>query len=166
MIAVGRISKSVGIEGELKVVPLTDDHRRFSKLSTVWVGRDEATSERCTISSVRIAGGSVVLKLKEVGSRTDAERRQNSFVFIPEEEASGPAKGSFYIHDIIGMEVSTDQGKALGSVRDVLQLPANDVWVVLRGKKEILIPATKEIIASVNVKKREIVIHPIEGLLD
>jgi 16S rRNA processing protein RimM len=166
MIAVGRISKSVGIKGELKVVPLTDDPHRFSRLTTVWIGRDEETSERCTISSVRISEGGVLLKLKEVGSRTDAERRRNSFVFIPEKDASGPSKGSYYIHEIIGMEVSTDRGEALGRVRDVLKLPGNDVWVVLCGKREILIPVTKEIIASVDVEGRAIVIHPIEGLLD
>jgi 16S rRNA processing protein RimM len=166
MIAVGRVSKSVGIKGELKVVPLTDDPHRFSRLTTVWIGRDEASSERCTISSVRITGGKIFLKLKEVGSRTDAESKRNTFVFIPEKDAPGPPNGSYYIHDIVGMEVSTDQGETLGRVRDVLQLPANDVWVVLCGKKEILIPATKEIIASVDAKKRAIVIHPIEGLLD
>jgi 16S rRNA processing protein RimM len=165
MIAVGRVSKSVGIKGELKVVPLTDDPHRFSRLTTVWVGRNEVTSERCTISSVRITGGGIFLKLKEVSSRTDAERKRNCFVFVPEQDASAPAKGSFYIHEVIGMEVSTDRGEALGRVRDVLTLPGNDVWVVLCGKREILIPATKEIIVSVDREGRAIVIHPIEGLL-
>jgi 16S rRNA processing protein RimM len=166
MIAVGRIAKSVGIKGELKVVPLTDDPHRFSSLTKVWIGRDEATSESCTINSVRITGGKIFLKLNELGSRTDAESKRNDLIFIPEEDASGPPQGSYYIHEIVGMEVSTDRGEVLGKVREVLQLPANDVWVVLRGKKEILIPATKEIIAAVDVERRTIVIHPIEGLFD
>jgi len=166
MIAVGRISKSVGIEGELKVVPLTDDPRRFSRLTTVWVGRDEVSSERCTISSVRVSEGNIFLKLNEVATRTDAESRRNSFVFIPEKDTPGPSKGSYYVHEIVGMEVSTDRGKALGKVREVLELPGHDVWVVLCGKREILIPAIKEFIVSVDVERRAIVVHPIEGLLE
>lgn len=166
MIAVGRIAKSVGIKGELKVVPLTDDPGRFARLTTVWIGRDEAGSERCTINAVRISDGGIFLKVNELSSRTDAESKRNNLIFVLEQDASGPPEGSYYIHDIIGMEVSTDRGEVLGKVREVLLLPANDVWVVQHGKKELLIPATREIIASVDGERRTIVIHPIEGLLD
>jgi 16S rRNA processing protein RimM len=166
MIAVGRISKSVGIRGEVSVVPLTDDPQRFAGLETVWIGRDEATSEQYTIASVRLARSAVILKLNEIESRTVAETKRGEFIYVEEKDTSAPPAGSYFIHQIIGMEVFTDNGEAVGVIREVLQLPANDVWVVVRGKKEILIPAIKEIIASVDVQRRTVVIHPMEGLLE
>jgi 16S rRNA processing protein RimM len=166
MIAVGRISKSVGIRGEVTVIPLTDDPQRFARLETVWIGRDEATSEQYTIASVRFARSAVILKLNEIESRTVAETKRGNFVYIDSKDTWIPPAGSYFIHDIVGMEVLTDQGEVVGDIKEVLQMPANDVWVVARGKNEILIPAVKEVIVSVDMQRRTVVIHPMEGLLE
>jgi 16S rRNA processing protein RimM len=166
MIVIGRISRCVGIRGEVKIVPLTDDPERFAGLETVWVGPDESRAEQCTIATVRTTRSGVVLKMREIGSRLAAEMRRGSYVYVADANALKPPPGSYFIHDIIGMEVSTDQGELVGVVKDVLKLPANDVWVVVRGKTEILLPATKNVIVSVDVRRRVVVIHPMEGLLE
>lgn len=166
MIAVGRISKSVGIRGEVTVIPLTDDPQRFGRLEKVWIGRDEATSEQYTIASVRLARSAVILKLNEIESRTIAETKRGNLVYIDLKDTWIPPAGSYFIHDIVGMEVVTDQGEVVGDIKEVLQMPANDVWVVTQGKKEILIPAVKEVIVSVDMQRRTVVIHPMEGLLE
>lgn len=72
----------------------------------------------------------------------------------------------YFIHDIVGMNVLTEAGGQIGIVREVMQLPANDVWVVASGDKEILIPAIKEVIRSVDLQRRVVVIRPMEGLLE
>lgn len=166
MIAVGKVSKSVGIRGEVKVVPFTDDPQRFNGLQSVWLGTSEAPLEHLNVVSVRVERSSVALRLEGVDSRTAADAKRGKIVYVAEEEAVTPPKGSYFIHDIIGMDVRTESGEVVGAVKEVLQLPANDVWVVMKGEKEILIPAIKQVIKSVDLKRRAIVIHAIEGLLD
>ncbi|MBI3578540.1 MAG: 16S rRNA processing protein RimM, partial [Ignavibacteriales bacterium] len=72
----------------------------------------------------------------------------------------------FFIDDIIGMTVVSEEGEPIGTVKDILQTPANDVWVVQNGTKEVLLPAVKEVIKTVDLKRKEVVIHVMEGLLD
>ena len=166
MIAIGRVARSVGIRGEMNILPLTDDPERFTELKKVWIGPDEATLEQCTISSVRLARSGVIIKLKEIETRAAAESKRGSFIFIAEQDTGKLPAGRYFIHDIVGMEVSTSGGEVVGVIKEVLQLPANDVWVVVQGKREILIPAIKNVVASVDVKRRAVVIHPMEGLLE
>jgi 16S rRNA processing protein RimM len=166
MIAVGRITKSVGIKGEVRVSMLTDSPERFAKLKAVWCGADETTAVRCSILSMRIEQSAVVLRLKEIDSRSLADEHRGKFLFIESKDVVTPAKGSYFIHDIIGMKVVTEAGEDVGSVRDVMELPANDVWVVAVGTKEFLIPAIKEVIRQVDLKSRTVVIRPLEGMLE
>lgn len=166
MIAVGRISKSVGLKGELSVVMLTDTAERFGKLKSVWIGTDEARAVKHAVLSVRATHSAVVLKLKGIESRTSADERRGQLLFVPPKDAVVPRKGSYFIHDIVGMSVVTESGEEVGTVQEVMQLPAHDVWVVAAGEKEILIPAIKEVIRSVDVERRTVVIRPLEGLLE
>jgi 16S rRNA processing protein RimM len=166
MIAVGRITKSVGIKGEFRVAMLTDSPERFAKLKAVWCGADEKAAVRYPILSMRIEPSSVVLKLKGIDSRTLADKHRGEYLFVETKDVVAPAKGSYFIHDIIGMKVVTEAGEVVGSVRDVLELPANDVWVVASGTKEFLIPAIKEVIRQVDLNGRTVVIRPLEGMLE
>lgn len=166
MIAVGRITKSVGIKGEVRVAMLTDSPDRFAKLNAVWCGRDETTAVRYSILSMRMEPSAVVLQLKEVDSRTLADEHRGEYLFVEVKDTVRPKKGSYFIHDIIGMKVMTEAGEMVGSVRDVMELPANDVWVVSSGAKEFLIPATKEVIRVVDLNGRTVVIRPLEGMLE
>jgi 16S rRNA processing protein RimM len=166
MIAVGRVAKSVGIKGELGISMLTDDPRRFTKLKYVWIGRDESKAVRYTITSARTTRSAVVLKLEEIDSRTAADGQRGQLVFVSTNDAISPRKGSYFIHDIIGINVVTEAGDKIGTVREVMKLPANDVWVISAGGKEILIPAIKAVIRSVDLKRHTVVIRPLEGLLE
>lgn len=181
-IAIGRISKGVGLRGEVKVQLLTDDPQRFSKLKSVWIGESEEGAEKLTIESSRIQGPGVVLKFKEIDSRTAADTKRGRYIFISAKDVVAPAKGSFFVDDIIGMEVVSEEGEKIGTIQDVIQVSANDIWVVHppagragpperrrragSGAKEVLLPAVKEIIKTVDLKRKEIVIHVMEGLLD
>lgn len=166
MIAVGRITRSVGLKGELSLVMLTDRPDRFAMLKSVWVGTDEGQAVRHALLSARVARTAVIIKLKGIETRSAADEHQGQLVFVSDKDAIAPKKGSYFIHDVVGMNVVTEAGEKIGTVRDVMQLPAHDVWVVIAGVKEILIPAVKVFIRSVDVQSRTVVIRPPEGLLE
>ena len=156
----------MGLKGEFRVAMLTDSPERFAKLKTVWCGADETTAVRFSILSMRIEPSAVVLKLQDVDSRSLADEHRGEYLFVEVKDTVAPAKGSYFIHDIIGMKVLTEAGEEVGIVWDVMELPANDVWVVTSGTKEFLIPAIKEVIRLVDLKRRTVVIRPLEGMLE
>jgi 16S rRNA processing protein RimM len=166
MIAVGKISKSVGLKGEVRVTLLTDSPARFQTLKAVWLGRDEATATQYKIHSIRVSPAAVCMQVERVHNRSEADALRGQFVFVADKDGVKPRRGSYFIHEIVGMTVVDETGATIGTVQDVMQLPANDVWVVASGEKEILIPAVKAVVRSVDVGRRTIVIRPMEGMLD
>ena len=165
-IAIGKITKPVGVRGELKIMPFSGDPERFSSVRDVWIGRDDAAVEKAEITAVRSNAEFVIATLKGVGSPETAERYRSMYVFVEKSETAAPKPGRFFVDDIIGCEVSTDDGGIVGTVTDLLTLPANDLWVVRNGKKKFLIPAVKAIIRDVDISRKRITICPPEGLLE
>lgn len=166
MIAVGKISKSVGVEGEMKVALLTDSADRFRRLKSVWIGSGEEAASEYRLESVRVTASAIVLQLGGIHTRTEADEKRGQYVFVADKEKIRPKKGSYFIHEIIGMNVVDEAGTQIGIVTEVMQLPAHDVWVVHSGEKEVLIPAIKEVVRSVNLGRKTITIRPMEGMLD
>ena len=164
--AVGRISGAVGLHGEVKVTQWTDAPQRFVHLTEVALGSHPGESRICRIERVRITGSTVVLKFEGIDQRTQAEECRGQWVLVPDDQVVKPAEGSFFIDDVLGMDVVTEEGKRVGVVREVLRLPSNDLWQIESGPRMISIPAVKEFIRKVDVRSRTIVIHEIEGLLD
>lgn len=166
LIAVGRVGKSVGIRGEIKVEVLTDHPGRFGELKDVWVGIDATTARRETVETVRVQRNAPVVKLSGVDSRDGADGLRGFFLFVDAAALPPLPEGSFYIHDIVGMSVATEEGMHVGTVKDVQHLPGGDVWCVETSGREVMIPAVREFIRAVDPQKRTIVIRTIEGLLE
>jgi 16S rRNA processing protein RimM len=166
LIAVGRITKPVGTTGKVKVIPFSDVHGRFAELKSVWVGYDESGATRCEIVTTRAGANRVIVGLRNVETADAAKKLCGQYMFVSKENAAHPREGSYFVDDIIGCEVFTEEQKAVGIVKDVLSLPANDVWSVWNGKKEMLIPAVQAIVKLVDIGKKCIIIHAVEGLLD
>ncbi len=166
LIAIGRISKSIGSQGEVKVLPLTNDKQRFAGLQSVWVGHDAARVEQWDILAVRIDTKQVVVSLNGIETPHEAKEVRNKYLFVPKEQTIKLRTGSYFMDDVIGCEVVTEEQMNVGRVADLLSLPANDIWVVRNGTKEFLIPAVKAIIRKVDVKMKRITIHALEGLLE
>lgn len=165
-IAIGKISGAFGIKGEVKIVRWTDSLERFGLLKSVWVGVDSGNARQFVVEGARNAGKSVALKLSSVETRSAAEQLTNQLVLIPASDRVQPPAGTFFIDDVVGMEVVTEEGKRVGVVRDVLCLPSNDLWQVETGSHVVSIPAVKEFIRAVDTQKRRVVIHEVDGLLD
>jgi 16S rRNA processing protein RimM len=166
LIAIGRISKPIGRRGEIKIIPLTDDPQRFAILRSVWVGNQDATARKLDVIAVRLNARQAAVSLSGIENADAAEQLRGQYLFVPKEEVIKLRTGSYFIDDVIGCEVVTEEKIKIGEVSDLLSLPANDVWVIWNGEKEILIPAVKEIIKHVDVEKKRIIIHAPEGLLD
>jgi 16S rRNA processing protein RimM len=166
LIAIGRCSKPIGTRGEIKIVPLTDDAKRFQNLQSVWVGLDETRAKSYSVTAVRVEAQRVVLSLQGVASSEQAQELRNTYVILPQEETVMLRRGSYFMDDVLECEVVTEEQVLVGKVTDILSFPANDVWVVRKDTKEILIPAVKEIIRKVDVRMKRITIHALEGLLE
>ncbi len=165
-VAIGKFSGAVGIRGELRTIRWTDSPERFGMLKSVWVGPDVEHVREFTVERTRINGNRIALKLSGIESRSAAERLTNQLVLIRASDRIQPPAGSFFIDDVMGMEVVTEEGRRLGVVREILRLPSNDLWQVETGTNTVSIPAVKEFIRAVDVQRRRVVIHEVEGLLD
>ncbi len=168
---VGQIWRAHGIRGEVKIIPETDDPERFTDLTVVFTGRTAASAVRHEIDSVRFQptkrGIIVIAKMRGVDSREAAESMRKDSVFASEEDLPPLEEGEFFLHDLIGLAVSTHTGDTVGTVEDVIEGPAQTILVVAReGMGSAMIPAVDEFVEEIDLDARQIVIRPIEGLLD
>jgi len=170
-ITIGQISKVHGIKGEMVVVPLTDDPKRFFELEKVLLLKDEKIIE-FEVESVQTDFKAkrfkerVLIKLKGVENPEEAKGLVGSFLEIEKEDLIKLPEGRFFIFDIIGLKVVTTENKEVGTVKEVISLPANDVYVVQGDQKEYDIPAIKEVVKKIDLERKVMIIEPKEGLLE
>jgi len=163
---IGSIARPVGMNGEVIVNPDTYDVNRYLDLEEVFVGKSEQTSDLYKIQSVRFNKQRPVLKFESIDSREDAENIIDLILYVDEKNRIELPGGVHFIHDIIGMKVFTVDDEYIGDINDVLELPAQNVYVVIYKGNELMIPAVDEFIDSIDITKRIIRIKPIEGLLE
>lgn len=166
MLRVGVITSTHGIRGEVKVFPTTDDVMRFKKLKEVILdtGKEQKPLE---IEHVKFFKNMVILKFKGFDNINDIEIYKGKDLFVTRENAVELGPDENFIADLIGLSVVTDEGEELGTLKDVMQTGANDVYVVERkDKKEVLLPAIKQCILDVDLEAEKITVHVMEGLLD
>lgn len=143
---VGEVLKPQGIRGELKIKPFTDDAQVFRAFSRVFVGETEYK-----VLSVRTGGGAVFLGLKGVADRNAAELLRGQQITVLREDAPVPEEGRYYIADLLGCRLVTQEGEALGTLTDVRQA-ATDVYTVEMDGKEVLFPAAEGVVTAVDVE--------------
>ena len=167
MFTVGKIVNTHGIKGELKIVPTTDDPKRFKKLKEVYVERKEL--KKYNIEAVRFHKDFVLLKLEGVDDMTAAELFKGSVVKIDRKDSLPLKKDEYYISDLYDLEVYTEEdARYLGIIVDIIYTGSNDVYVVKNEttQKELLLPAIKQVIKEVDVAARKMTVHLLEGLED
>lgn len=162
---VGVISNTHGIRGEVKVFPTTDDPARFKKLKNVFLDTGKEYLE-LEIEQVKFFKQFVILKFKGYDSINDVERYKQKSLMVDREHAVKLKKNEYFIADLVGLSVYTEDDRPLGTLTDVLQTGANDVYVVeMEEQKEVLIPAICECILEVDMETRRMKVHLLEGLL-
>ncbi len=165
MITIGRISRVRGLKGEVVVIPLTDDPKRFAKLKKVTISTDQTTQE-LMVEKAKEFKGKVLLRLKQVENPTEAKKLVGGFIQIERDQIVKLPAGRYFIFDIIGLEVLTTNGEKIGKIKEVVSLPANDVYLVEGEKRQYDIPAIKKVVKKIDLKKKQMIIELMEGLLD
>lgn len=162
---VGVITQTHGIRGEVKVFPTTDDANRFKKLKEVILdtGRERLSME---IEGVKFFKQFVILKFKGYDSINDVERYRQGKLFVTRDNAVRLKKDEYFVADMIGMRVVTDEGEDFGVLKEVLATGANDVYVVSRENgEEVLLPAIKECVRHMDMDGHVMEVHIMDGLL-
>jgi 16S rRNA processing protein RimM len=160
-VAVGRITRAHGVQGEVSVLVLSEVPERFAHGATVWL-EDGRT---LTVTSSRRHRDRLLVRFEEIADRTQAEGLRGALLVVPESSSPALPEGSWWDHQIEGCALETDTGRALGTVREVIHTAANDVWAAVdESGAETLIPVLKDALVSVDVEAKRIVVHEIPGL--
>lgn len=155
ILRVGKIVNTHGLKGEVKVIPLTDDPKRYNELEFVIIDGAERKIQGCKYQKDR-----VIVKVEGIDSIEEAEKYKNKYMEIPREYAVPLEEDTYYIADIIGCLVYDTDGKNLGEVYDVIQTKNNDVYWI-RKPKELLIPVLLDIVTDIDIDNKKITIKPV-----
>ena len=166
LLQVGIITSTHGVRGEVKVYPTTDDPRRFRRLKEVVLdtGKEKMNLE---IEGVKFFKQFVILKFKGLDNINDIEKYRQKSLYVTRKNAVRLQRDEYFIADLIGLRVQDEDGKELGTVKDVIETGANDVYEVeMADGKSLLLPAIKQCILNVDVENGTMQVHVLEGLLD
>ncbi len=161
-LAVGKVLKPQGIKGELKIEALTSFPERFLELERVFT--EVSGWEELEISGVRLKQNFVFLKIKGIDSIEEAEPLRGKLLKIPASWRKKLPQGEYYIFDLIGIEVFSVTGEHLGELTEVLSLPGNDVYLVVKEDQEIPVPALKKVVKKVDISGRRMEVELLPGL--
>ena len=165
LLQVGVISSTHGVRGEVKVFPTTDDVKRFKKLKNVILdtGREHLPLE---VESVKFFKQFAILKFKGIDNINDIEKYKGKSLLVDRKHAVKLQKDEYFIADMIGLKVFTEDGELFGTLKDVLETGANDVYIIdSLNHGEVLVPAIKQCVLDVDIQNGSMKIHLMEGLV-
>lgn len=161
-IKIGQIVNVVALKGEVKVYNYSDYKERFEELDYIYV-EDKKTN----IENVRYMKEMVILKLEGSNDRNAAEALKGKNVYIGQDQLRELPEDTYYIRDLIGLEIRDQEDKKIGNLKDVIQNSAQDLYEIeLENKNVTLIPAVEEFILDINLQEKYIKVKIIEGMLD
>lgn len=165
LMEIGQIVNTYGIKGYLKIVPYTDDITRFEKLESIYIEVKKELKD-FIIEDVKYSKNLVLLKLKGIDDINSAEVYKNCYIKIPRSQAVKLPENSYFIVDLIGLNVYTDNDEELGNIIDVFSTGANDIYVVKNELgKQVLLPAISDVIKKVDIQNKKMIVHLIDGLI-
>ncbi|MCL2355975.1 MAG: ribosome maturation factor RimM [Defluviitaleaceae bacterium] len=173
MFEIGIITKAQGIRGEVRVLPTTDDPSRFRLLvgKEVLLRRENQSvaerlpieTQKIAITSVRLQKNVIVIKFDGIDTRNAAEESVGTVICVDDAQALPLGEDEFYIRDLIGLRVETEEGEFLGEISRVFPTGANDVYVI-SGETEFMLPAVKDFVKKVSPTEGKIIVRLVEGL--
>lgn len=162
---IGQIVNTFGIKGMVKVKPFTDDMTRFDELKKIYV-QNKTGKKEYEIEEVKYHKQMVLIKFKGIETPEEADVLRESYLIINREDLKPLEEGTYYIVDLIGCEVYTDEGVLLGTLFDIFNTGSNDIYEVKDELgKQILLPAIADVVKEIDVENRKITVHLIEGLM-
>lgn len=166
-VLVGRVVKPHGLKGEVLVRSLSDNPNRFQPGAILLLGRDLDSAEPAQVATSRDNKGALLVRFDGVGSVEEAEPLREQLLFVDASEIEDlDDEDAFWEHEVVGLEVVDIAGAALGTVAGVHLRPAQDLWSIDTPKGEVLFPAAKELVVSVDLEEGRVVVDPPEGLFE
>jgi 16S rRNA processing protein RimM len=150
------------VKGEVAVLPLSEVGSRFEAGSTLFL--DEREDRPLTVTTSRPHRQRLLVAFRGVEDRTSAETLRGRYLFVPASSAPRLPEGEYWSHDLVGCDVLTEDGRAIGRIREILHTQANDVWAADAADGEVLIPALKDVVLDVDVAGRRVVVREVPGL--
>lgn len=164
-IEIGQIVNTNGLKGVVKVNPFTDDISKFEDLKYIYIQLKNEL-KKVKIEQVRYNKNQVLLKLEGIDSIEEAEKYRNFYLKTEKESQEDLGEDTYYIVDLIGLDVYSDKNEYLGKIEDVFPTGSNDVYVVKDNLgKQILIPAIVDVVKEVDLKNKKMTINLIPGLI-
>ena len=163
---IGQIINTFGIKGMVKIKPFTENtKKRFDNLKKVYI-KTKKEKKEYEIEEIKYHKEMVLAKFKGIETIEEAEKFRNSYLLINRENEKPLEKGTYYIVDMVGLEVYTDEGEKLGILDDIFNSGSSDIYVVKNELgKQILLPAIKDVIKNIDMENRKITVHLIKGLM-
>ena len=164
LLEVVQIVNTYGIKGFVKVVPLVDNNNQFKSFKKLYI-QDKKNLKELHIEEVKFSKNLVLLKFKGIDTIEQAEEYRNIYLQAKRNDIK-LEKGAYFIVDLIGLEVYTEEGEFLGILKEVLQPGANDVYVVEdETKKEILLPVIPDVVKKIDIEDNKVIVKLLEGLI-
>ena len=166
-IFIGTLGKTVGMDGLISVIPLTSFPERFQKLKSVFLTKERKTPHNLDVEKTTYTSNEsrVNMKLRGIDSIEAAEKLRGYRITIPRSERFELPEDNFYIDQLIGCGVYDENDRLLGNIKDVMDMSANDIYLVDYEGKDLLIPAISEFVKSIDIKNKRIEVHLIDGML-
>ena len=162
---IGQIVNTFGIKGMVKIKPFTDDINRFDRLKKIYISNKNGKKEY-QIQEVKYHKNMVLMKLEGVDTPEQADLLRQSYLLVDRADEEPLEEGVYYIVDLLGLEVYTDDNKLLGKVDDIFNTGSNDIYVVKDEMgKQILLPGIPDVLKNVDLEKGIITVHLIPGLI-
>ena len=166
LITIGKVVKPFGVKGEMKIESLTDFPERFQDLKSVYLVSPTGKELVVTVRSVRYTGAVPYMLFKGYDTPEDAKTLNGWLLKVPEQEVMPLPEGRYYWYELIGMEVVSEEGETLGTIVDIFETGSNDIYVMKQGKREIYIPAIRQVIKQVDRQAKRMVIRLMDGLME
>ncbi len=166
LLLMGKVLRPHGLEGLLRIASYAESERSFLVAGKVYLQLPSGSLHEEEVLSVRPHKGGYLMRLKGLSSIQDAEIYPGASIFVPKEAIGSTQEGEYFWHEIIGLGVYLSSGKYIGEVRHILPTGGSDVYVVGMGDSEIFIPATHEVVESIDIPGKRMIISEVEGLLD
>lgn len=162
-LVIGRVLKPHGVGGEVRVELHTDLPERFTWLDIVYLGKERPRP--VAVEGVRFHKSWALLKLEGYDNREEAATLRSEWLQVPEHQGIPLEEGEYFLFQVIGLDVYTDEESYIGQIREVLETKANNVFIVSGPMGEVLIPDIEEVVLEIDLEAQRMLIHPIEGLL-
>ena len=160
-IKLGQVTAPVGIKGEIRVYPYLEQ-TRFSDIKRMCI----ESLPPADVEKLRLDKALLVIKLSGINDRNAAEALRGKTLYLPEGDSLDLGEDTYYVEELIGMSVTDENGKAVGTLKSVISRPAQDLYEIQTGEKSFLLPAVREFILKVDTKGRMLTVHLPEGITE